>query len=109
VLDGATLTLTVNGSSATVTAGTGQSSWSCQATSPQSSPGEAADGGATPATGCYLLVTCSGEPEGDAGTIDLQIQISPPPTPPATTDVMVLVHELGGDCCTDEYTGTWQQ
>jgi len=39
VLDGTTLSLTVNGSSATVTAGAGQA-WTCQATSPQSSPGE---------------------------------------------------------------------
>ncbi len=107
VLDGATLTVAVDGSSATVTGGAGQSSWSCAVTAPQSVPGEGPDGGATPATGCYLLVNCNGEAGGDAGSIDVQIQISPPPTAPATTDVLVLVHEQGGDCCTDEYTGTW--
>ena len=105
VLDGATLSVTVNGSTATVTASPGGGSWSCRATSPQSPPTDEADGGTAPATGCYLLVTCDQEPTADAGSIDVQIQMSAQ----ATGDVMVLVHELGGDCCVDEYTGTWQQ
>jgi hypothetical protein len=107
VLDGTTLSVTVDGSSATVTAGT-QSPWTCEATSPQSPPGDGQDGAAVPATGCYLLVTCNGEPVGDAGAIDLQIQLSAQ-TSGAPTGGLVLVHELGGDCCTDEYTGAWQQ
>jgi hypothetical protein len=106
VLDGTTLSVTVDGSSATVTVGS-QSPWTCMATSPQSTPGTGPDGAATADTGCYLLVTCNGDPAGDAGSIDVQIQISAQ-TSSAPTGVLVLVHELGGDCCTDEYTGTWQ-
>lgn len=105
VFDGQTWTVTVDGSAATVTSNAqGAPSWSCQATTPQSSPAAEGDGGTIPGTGCYLLVSCNPESGGEAGPVDVQIQIFAQ----ASGDAMVVVHELGGDCCADEYTGTWQ-
>jgi hypothetical protein len=102
--DGVTWTVSVDGSGATVTAGDGGAPWSCDAITPESAPGDAPDGGSTPGTGCYLLVTCTQENEGDAGAIGVQLQMFAQ----ASSDVLVVVHDLEGNCCTDEYTGTWQ-
>lgn len=103
VLDGLTLNLSVDGgSTATITSDAGIA-WSCQATTPQSPPDEQSDGGTAPATGCYLLVTCAEENVDDAGAVQVQIQI------PATGNpILVVVRDLGGACCADEYTGPTQ-
>jgi hypothetical protein len=101
--DGVTWSVTVSGSSATVSSQGGGTSWSCQATSPQSSPSTGPDGGSVAGTGCYLLVTCGEQSTPDAGPADVQIQIFPT----SSTDAVALVHDTSSDCCTDEYTGTW--
>lgn len=102
--DGATWNLTVDGSSATVLSSDGgDSPWSCQAIAPESSPADGPDGSTPPGTGCYLLVICGPESAGAAGPVDVQIQVFAQ----APGDVIALVHDLSGACCTDEYTGTW--
>jgi hypothetical protein len=104
--DGATWTVSIDGTSATVTSGDGGAfSWSCGVITPNSSPTDTADGG-LPGTGCYLLVTCGVEPGGAEGPIEVQIQLLPQAP---NEDVLAIVHHTGGECCTDEYTGVWTQ
>jgi hypothetical protein len=102
--DGATWNIAVDGASATVLSNDGGASpWSCEAIPPESSPAEGPDGSTPPGTGCYLLVSCNPESAGDAGPVEVQIQVFAS----APDDVIALVHDLSGQCCTDEYTGTW--
>ena len=103
-LDGASLRIAVSGSTGTVTTGT--ATWHCTALMPRSAPVTAPDGSTEPGTGCDLALECGQQTVGDASTASLQIQILGPATP-TTTDALVLVHEVGPTCCTDEYTGTW--
>jgi len=101
--DGATWNVTIDGSSATVTSSDGGASpWSCAAVAPESAPNDGPDG--APGTGCYLLVTCGRESAGDGGPVDVQLQLFAQ----SSSDVIAIVHDDSGDCCTDEYTGTWQ-
>jgi hypothetical protein len=90
----ATWSLVVNGTTATIatTGDGGNPTATCEVSSPS-------------APECYLLVSCGSESFGDAGAGALQIQI----LPAASNDVVVLVHELTGECCAYSYTGTWQQ
>ena len=100
--DGATWTIVVTGSGATVTP-KGSAAWTCSAIGPQASPGTGPDGSAAPATGCYLLVSCGRQTAGDAGASDVQVQV----LAQSTTDILVLAHDDSGSCCSDEYTGSW--
>ncbi len=91
--DTATWNVAVDGATATLTAGDGGGlAWSCQVT-PPSSPG------------CYLLLACGPEPLGDAGPGDLQVEL----LASGPNDVIVLVHQVTGECCAFSYTGTWLQ
>jgi hypothetical protein len=83
--------------------GGGGSTWTCEAVSPESSSDGIPDGG-VPGTACYLLVTCNQGAPGGIGPVQIQIfaQASP-------TDVLALVQDSSGDCCVNEYTGTWNQ
>jgi hypothetical protein len=109
--DGATWTVAIAGNGATVTSK--GATWSCESVGPQSGPGSTADGSTLPGSGCYLLVTCDvpsfASGEGDAGKGggggSVQIQILPKSS---SNDVLALVHETSGACCSDEYLGTWQ-
>lgn len=100
--EGASWSLAVNGGTGTVK-GSG-ASWTCSALSPRSSPTTTPDGSPVPGTGCYLALECGPQAVGDAGTALVQIQL----LTPASTDVVVLVHDIAGECCTDEYTGSWR-
>ena len=104
-LDGAAWTVTVDGGSATITGASG--TWDCAVTPPRSSPSTQPDGSTQAGTGCYLLLECGAHALGDAGTGQVQVQLLPQPSP-ASTDVLVLVHDVASDCCTDEYTGVWR-
>jgi len=104
--DGATWNVDVDGSSATVTSGDGAASWSCGVISPESSPSSGPDGGALPGSGCYLLVTCSQASAAASGPVDVEIQVLPQASDGAS-DLLALVHDASGYCCSDEYTGTW--
>lgn len=105
---GATWNLAVDGSTATVTA-EGGASWSCGVIAPESSPSGGPDGSTLPATGCYLLVSCGEQSVGDAGTASVQIQLLPPGSSDASPDVIAIVSESTGGCCTYEYTGSYGQ
>jgi hypothetical protein len=98
---GASWSVTVSGSTATITSTDG--TWSCAATSPRSSPSAQPDGSTLPGTGCYLLLECGQHPVGDAGTAQVQVQL----LAQSSTDVLAIVHDVASDCCTDEYTGSW--
>jgi hypothetical protein len=90
--ESATWTVAVDGSGATVTSGgDAGASWACQVTPPSSST-------------CYLLVTCGPEPLADAGPGDVELEL----LASGSNDVVVLVHEVSGECCAYSYTGTWQ-
>jgi len=102
-LDGATWTIAVTGSGATVTP-KGAAAWTCTAIGPQASPGSGPDGSPAPATGCYLLLSCGRQATGDGEAADVQVQI----LSQSTTDILVLAHDDTGSCCSDEYTGSWQ-
>jgi hypothetical protein len=99
--DGATLEVSVSGSSATITSSLG--SFSCAATAPRAAPSSQPDGSTLPGTGCYLLLECDAPTLGDAGPAQLQVQL----LTQASTDALVLVRSIGPDCCSDEYNGTW--
>jgi hypothetical protein len=99
--DGTTWTVVVDGSTARVT--TARGTWSCVATAPSSSPGSQPDGSTTVGTNCYLLVECGTQTVGDAGPAQIQLQI----LTKASTDAVVIAHDVGASCCTDEYTGSW--
>jgi hypothetical protein len=99
--DGAAWTIVVDGGSATVTTPTGN--WSCAATAPRSAPDDEPDGSGQAGTGCYLLLACGQQAAGDAGAAQVQLQI----LAQGSSDVLALVHSVGSDCCTDEYTGSW--
>lgn len=91
--DAAAWSVAIDGTTATLTSSEdGGASWSCQVT-PPSSPG------------CYLLVSCGPEPLGDAGSGDVQVEL----LASGSNDVIVLIHQLTGECCAFSYTGTWQQ
>jgi hypothetical protein len=102
--DGATWTVTVSGSGATITtASTAGGTWSCVATAPRSGPASQPDGSTSVGTGCYLLLECAPQSVGDAGPAQVQVQL----LAQASTDVVVIVHSQGSSCCTDQYTGSW--
>ena len=100
--DGASWNIVVSSGSATVTSS--QGSWSCTAISPGTAPSQQPDGSTGVGTECYLLLECGQHAAGDAGTAEVEVQI----LTQGATDVVALVHEVGGDCCTDEYTGSWR-
>jgi hypothetical protein len=95
-------TLTVDGSGARLASGDGgASAWTCAATSPNSSSDDTPDGGA-PETACYLLVVCNQQAPSSIGPVQLQI------LPQASSgDVLALIQDSNGECCVNEYTGTW--
>ncbi len=99
--DGASWTIAVSSSSATVTSA--QGSWSCTAVGPGTAPSQQPDGSTQVGAGCYLLLECGEHAAGDAGTAEVQVQV----LAQGATDVVALVHQVGGDCCTDQYTGSW--
>jgi hypothetical protein len=101
-LDGASWTVVVDGGTGTITSSAG--TWTCTATAPGTAPNDEPDGSAQVGTECYLLLQCGQQAVGDAGAAQVQVQILTQGSP----DVLTLVHEVGSDCCTDEYTGTWQ-
>ena len=98
---GASWTIAVSSGSATITSP--QGTWSCTAIGPGTAPSQQPDGSTQVGTGCYLLLECGEHAAGDAGTATVQVQI----LAQGTTDVVALVHQVGGDCCTDQYTGSW--
>ena len=100
--DGATWKVVVSGSTATVTSA--GATWSCQSLAPRSAPGTTNDGGPLPGTGCYLELRCGTQATGDAGAQEIELQI----LAKSATDVLVVAHDPGADCCTDEYTGAWR-
>jgi hypothetical protein len=103
-LDGTSLSVTINGGSATVTPRAG-GAWTCSVLGPNSSPGSGPDGSTVQATGCYLLLLCGDQTLPGEGGEMVQIEILPQGTP----DVLVTARDTsGGACCTDEYTGHWQ-
>lgn len=99
--DGASWKVAVSGSGATVTLP--QGSWSCTAVAPSTSPSQEPDGSSQVGTGCYLLLECGQHAAGDAGMAEVQVQI----LTKGGSDVVALVHDVAGNCCTDEYTGSW--
>ncbi len=99
--DGASWTIAVSSSSATITSA--QGSWSCTAIGPGTAPAQQPDGSTRVGTGCYLLLECGQHAAGDAGTAEVQVQV----LTQGATDVVALVHQVAGDCCTDQYTGSW--
>ena len=105
---GAKWSLAVDGSTATVTP-EGGASWSCEVVAPESSPSAGPDGSTLPATGCYLLVSCGEQSIDDAGTASVQIQLLAPGSSDASADVIAIVSESTGGCCTYEYTGSYGQ
>jgi hypothetical protein len=96
-------TLTVDASGASLASGAdaGNASWTCEAVSPDSPSNDTEDGGA-PQSSCYLLVSCNQQAPGGIGPVQFQLfaQGSSP-------DVLALVQDSSGDCCVNEYTGTW--
>jgi hypothetical protein len=81
--------------------GGSQSGWSCTAIGPGTASVGTDDGG-TPGTQCYLLVTCNQQGSGSIGSLQFEIFAQGP-----SPDVLALVQDSAGDCCVNEYTGTW--
>jgi hypothetical protein len=79
----------------------GASAWTCEAVSPESSSDDTSDGG-IPGTACYLLVTCNQSAPGGIGPVQFQIFAQA-----SAMDVLALVQDATGNCCVNEYTGTW--
>jgi hypothetical protein len=95
------VTVDSSGASLASSDGGGPSGWSCAAIGPGSASAGTDDGGA-PGTQCYLLVTCN--QQGSASIGSLQFQIFAQGSSPG---VLALVQDSPGDCCVNEYTGTW--
>jgi hypothetical protein len=98
---GGIVTVGSAGTSLASSDGGGQAGWSCSATAPGSVSVTSEDGG-TPGTQCYLLVSCN--QQGSASIGSLQFEIFAQASNPA---VLALVQDSAGDCCVNEYTGTW--
>ena len=95
------VTVDSSGTSLASSDGGGQAGWSCSAITPGSASVTTEDGG-TPGAQCYLLVNCN--QQGSAGIGSLQFEIFAQGSSP---DVLALVQDSAGDCCVNEYTGTW--
>ncbi len=99
-LDGVRWSVNVSGGTGTVS--TGSATWTCTALPPRSAPTTYADGSTQIGTGCYLALECGVQTVGSQ-LADVQLQI----LPSGATDALVLVHDIGPTCCTDEYTGRY--
>jgi hypothetical protein len=97
-----TLSVGSKGTFITSSDGGGDSSWTCGAIAPESASVDDDDSGA-PATACYLLVNCNQTTPGGIGSIQFQLLGQG-----TTADVLAIVKDAAGDCCVNEYTGTWK-